>query len=63
VVAERTRGVGRAGDVSGWAKESVARAAAAGLMQGSGGLFRPRAGSTRAEIAQLMTNFVRAYLA
>jgi hypothetical protein len=51
-----------AGDVSDWAEASVARAAAAGLMQGSNGRFRPLASSTRAEIAQLMMNFVEKYL-
>jgi hypothetical protein len=51
-----------AGDVSAWAAASVTRAAAAGLMQGSGGRFRPQASSTRAEIAQLMMNFVEGYL-
>ncbi|MDR1158297.1 MAG: S-layer homology domain-containing protein [Oscillospiraceae bacterium] len=51
-----------AGNISGWAEAAVVRAAAAGLMQGSNGRFRPLASSTRAEIAQLMMNFVSAYL-
>jgi len=51
-----------AGDVSAWARESVRKAAAAGLMQGSNGRFYPRDTAMRAEIAQLFKNFVESYL-
>lgn len=37
-----------------WAQEAVQRAAAAGIMQGSGGYCRPAAFATRAEVAALV---------
>ncbi|NPV29209.1 MAG: hypothetical protein HPY58_06005 [Firmicutes bacterium] len=37
-----------------WAQEAVQRAAAAGIMRGSGGCFRPGAPATRAEVAALV---------
>lgn len=52
-----------AGSISVWARESVDRAVAAGLMQGHQGMFKPLATATRAEVAQLFMNFVKAFLA
>lgn len=43
-----------AGTISGWAEEGAAWAAGRGLLQGSGGQLRPRAGVTRAETAQVL---------
>ncbi len=43
-----------AGTISGWAEEGAAWAAGRGLLQGSGGKLRPRAGVTRAETAQVL---------
>lgn len=43
-----------AGQIPGWAQEAVQRAAAAGIVQGSGGYFRPLAIATRAETAALI---------
>lgn len=40
--------------VSAWAKEAVAWAVKAGILQGSGGKLRPQATATRAETAQLL---------
>ena len=48
--------------ISGWAKESVEKAVAAGLMQGSNGQFNPLGTATRAEIAQVFMNLSEAYL-
>ena len=48
-----------ADDISQWAKDIVGRAAAAGLMQGSNGRFSPKDTATRAEVAQLFTNFLK----
>jgi len=51
-----------AASISGWAASDVESAAAAGLMQGANGLFRPKATATRAEVAQLFMNFMQAYI-
>jgi uncharacterized repeat protein (TIGR02543 family) len=51
-----------ADSISDWARESVNRAVAAGLMQGSDNLFRPKATASRAEVAQLFMNFMKAYI-
>lgn len=40
--------------VPGWAVDAVQRIAAAGIMQGSDGYFRPTAAATRAEVATLI---------
>ena len=50
-----------AGDISYWAQDPVNRVVAAGLMQGANGIFKPRASSTRAEVAQLFMNFILKY--
>ena len=51
-----------AGSISDYAKESVERAVAAGLMQGDpGGTFRPRATAKRAEVSQIFMNLVETY--
>jgi hypothetical protein len=51
-----------AGEIGEWAKDVVNRAAATGLMQGSNGHFRPQATATRAEVAQVFMNFLKAYM-
>ncbi|MCL2164976.1 MAG: S-layer homology domain-containing protein, partial [Oscillospiraceae bacterium] len=52
-----------ADSISGWAKESVERAVAAGLMQGdTNGMFQPLGTAIRSEVAQLFKNFVEKYL-
>ena len=51
-----------AGSIHEWAREDVARATAAGLMQGNQGRFRPLATGTRAEVAQLFMNFIINYI-
>ncbi|MEW6448533.1 MAG: S-layer homology domain-containing protein [Bacillota bacterium] len=43
------------GKVPGWAAAAVKRAAAAGVLQGAGGYFRPLATATRGETAALIT--------
>ncbi|MDH7577293.1 MAG: phosphodiester glycosidase family protein [Bacillota bacterium] len=43
-----------AGQIPSWAQEAVRRATAAGILQGSGGYFRPAASATRAEVATLI---------
>jgi len=51
-----------AASISDWAADDVGSAVAAGLMQGSNGLFRPKETATRAEVAQLFMNFMKAYI-
>ena len=51
-----------ADSISDWAQDPVRKAAAAGLMQGSEGMFFPESAATRAEIAQLFMNLYEAYL-
>lgn len=43
-----------AGQIPSWARDAVQRAAGAGIMQGSGGMFRPGAMATRGEVAALI---------
>ena len=47
--------------VSAWAKEAVAWAVKAGILQGSGGKLRPQATATRAETAQLLWKYCTAF--
>lgn len=47
--------------VSPWAKEAVAWAVKAGILQGSGGKLRPQATATRAETAQLLWKYCTAF--
>ncbi|MNC42540.1 Endo-1,4-beta-xylanase A precursor [compost metagenome] len=49
-----------AGQIGGWAKEAVAAASAAGLLQGRGdGQFAPREQLTRAESVQVLYNLLK----
>ena len=45
--------------VSGWARDAVNWAVAEGYLQGSAGMLNPRGVMTRAEMAQLLMNFLR----
>jgi hypothetical protein len=45
-----------AGDVSGWAREAVARCVGAGIINGSDGKLDPQGEATRAQAAQLLLN-------
>ncbi|MEK5491914.1 S-layer homology domain-containing protein [Paenibacillus sp. FSL R7-0297] len=48
-----------AGDISGWAADQVAEAAALGLVKGrADGTFAPKAPATRAEAAQMLLNYL-----
>lgn len=50
-----------ADQIADWAKEAVEFCAGAGLVQGPGdGTFNPKGTASRAEVATLITNFVRA---
>ena len=47
-------------EISDWAKDAVGYAAYTGLMKGKGGgVFDPKANLTRAEVAQLIMNFIK----
>ncbi|KHL94084.1 hypothetical protein QW71_19955 [Paenibacillus sp. IHB B 3415] len=49
-----------AGDISGWAADQVAEAAALGLVKGrADGTFAPKAPATRAEAAQMLLNYLK----
>lgn len=47
--------------ISGWAKEYVKKCQMAGLVNGSGGYFRPQGYATRAEVATIIMNFKKNY--
>ena len=46
-----------AGSISPWAKDAMAWAVGAGLLQGSSNLLNPQGTASRAEIAQILTNY------
>jgi len=51
------------GNIPDYAKDAVARVSSAGLLQGSGGLFRPGDGATRAETAVAVNRVLNMWLA
>lgn len=53
------RGMGGADQVADWADEAMRWAVGSGIIQGSNGNLTPRSNATRAEVAQMMSNFVR----
>ena len=51
--------MGGADQVADWADEAMRWAVGSGIIQGSNGNLTPRSNATRAEVAQMMSNFVR----
>ena len=46
------------GNVSGWASQAMSWAVANGVVNGSNGALNPQGSATRAEVAQMLMNFV-----
>lgn len=51
--------MGGAGQVAGWADEAMRWAVGSGIVQGDNGSLKPKDHATRAEVAQMMVNFVK----
>jgi len=51
-----------AGSISDYARTAVAKASSAGLIQGEGGLFRPKDGATRAETAVVISRLLKLWV-
>lgn len=51
------------GSIPGYARTAVAKATSAGLLQGEGGLFRPKDGATRAETAVVVGRLLKLWVA
>ena len=45
-------------NVSSWAQQAMAWAVSSGIVGGSNGALNPQSGATRAEVAQMLMNFV-----
>ena len=51
-------GFGDSANVSSWAQQAMAWAVSSGIVGGSNGSLNPQSGATRAEVAQMLMNFV-----
>ena len=51
-------GFGDSANVSSWARQAMAWAVSSGIVGGSNGALNPQSGATRAEVAQMLMNFV-----
>lgn len=51
--------MGGAGQVADWASDAMHWAVGSGIIQGDNGNLKPRDSATRAEVAQMMVNFVK----